>query len=446
MPKGLDVKINFIVKEGDIFKFEVDGRNVSFSATKSTSKIKYSRGDALDHEEILFQSLDILEQLNPEHHLFFLQTCIFVLTETQRKFIEKQYLFEKLVWFYWQTYKCLLITDRDSIPLDLDIDVCERYLALLGDDTKQDWFDRMALDKKFKTTREKEVGEVVEALKGLGNPCDKRKALSPDQNKKKRQTMDRAKEMLMAWYNIGGAMDIANRLQKSWIPFCLRHLISAWLPEIMGVVFLAYCVYFKLQYIFELKLFGFDPVICSLYFLIFCGVFFSFIKLSTKTKQVDLQIYLPRMAAGIIVGYIALLSDEAWGGIFADHEGWLCFTAGRTVLPCIAVIFYILIEMNNVKGIRYPILGKAFRLFSRGAAYAVLTGMIVSDLFGKAIVRRIPETKDVFFTSCEAKPIHLTGLFGNIYPEVIFYIAPLALFIGVFVQLLWEDKTLTAKI
>ncbi len=450
------------IKPTVCFKQSKAGGEHKVSYQDAIGQMKY--GGVLDDielfEKALLKSKEICEQASSKDHdiLIFLKESIFILNETKRRFIGSPDLVQDLTYLYWTIFQKI----RNEVkPVDV-IDVCERCLDFLENDANQDWFDRMVLDKGPRTTTREEavievVNELLSQLKKYRGKL-KNKDLTNDAKKetergKKRveQALSRAKDKLMTWYNLKKGGEITTALQDGKIPSSLRRFISGWLPEIIGVLTLAYSVYFENSSSFRDIFRGFKPLdldcgiwILFIYFLLTCGIFVAAAELLRKTKWVDTQIYLPRMAAGIIVGYLVLLSDEAWGGIFGDHE-WL-FVVGRILLPCVAVFIYILIEMNNVKGIRYPIFGKAFRLLSRGAAYAVLTGVIVSDLFGEAIVKRIPETAKIFKTSSGLNPAHLNGLFGNIYPEVIFYIAPLALFIGVFVQLLWEDKTLTAKI
>ena len=152
------------------------------------------------------------------------------------------------------------------------------------------------------------------------------------------------------------------------------------------------------------------------------------------------QILLPRLIAGITAGYFLLLADESWKGLF---QGGLAITdmssfdlklaLGRFFVPLLAVFAYIFIEMKNVSGIQTG--NKPLRLFSRAFSYSIFIGIIISDIFGKGL--------------CSLKnpgDFGVPGLLGNIYIEVLVYLAPLALFIGIFLQLLWDDKKLTDKI
>jgi len=94
--------------------------------------------------------------------------------------------------------------------------------------------------------------------------------------------------------------------------------------------------------------------------------------------------------------------------------------------------------MSNVRGID-SIRRKALRILFRGYSYSIIIGVIFSDFFGNNLIARISENG--------VYPLYYYhGVFGNIYPEAVLLLSPLALFIGVFVQLLWEDKPITGKI
>ena len=402
------------------------------------------------YEQALLNSEKMCAETGNEDYvkLIFLKESIFILNETKRRFIGSPYLVQDLTFLYWIIFQ----KTRNDVTLVEAIDVCERCLDLLADDANQDWFDRLILEKELKIkSREEAVQEIVDILLKLleeskktpENDAGKAAAeKAADEKKKVEQALSRAKDKLMTWYNLKKGVEIAASLQGGKIPSRLLRVISGWLPEITGAFALACIVFFRISPPFravfgEMRFLGFNILPVLVYGIILFSFVTALWKLTGNTKRIDFQIYLPRMAAGIIVGYLVLFSDEAWGGIFGEHGA--LFVLARILVPCAAVFLYILIEMNNVKGIRYSIFWKALRLFFRGAAYAFLIGLIISDLFGEAIVQRIPEAQGTV-SPC------LNGLVGHLYPEVVFYLAPLALFIGVFVQLLWEDKPLTAKI
>lgn len=446
-----------VVFDANINKFFIKSNSqilhdMEYSGSEGTRAIKYGREDeAAAFEEIILVAKDQLSNFSKsEHKLKFLKITIFILYETQRRFVDKPDILQELIHLYWTTYQGSL--QKSSVPDYLSIDVCERYLDLLENDANHDWFERNVAGDNHETSREKETARVADVLKGLlarSRDNDKKgnNALSGDEKDEKKrmeQLLARAKAMLMAWYNLGKAVEIATFLQGKRLE-TVRRFVSGWLPEALAGLFAGYVI-LRSWGVLDISRYWLpwnsDLSILILYIVMAAIAIFFLIPLWRKGKKIDLQIFLPRMAAGIIVGYLALLSDEAWGGIFVTHMGW--DLTGRLGAPCLAVLLYVSIEMNNVRGITYPIVWKTLRLFFRGACYAVLAAVLISDLFGRSIVERLRETAAISGDYHEILP--LNGLFGYVYPEVILYLSPLALFIGVFVQLLWEDKTLTAKI
>jgi hypothetical protein len=155
-----------------------------------------------------------------------------------------------------------------------------------------------------------------------------------------------------------------------------------------------------------------------------------------------MQFFLPRLIAGIIAGYLLLMSDEVWRFIRmfdgAAENPLVNFTLLNRFLPLLGVFVYILIEISHVEGITNTT-KKARFFFSRAYAYAIIMGLVISDIFGNSMTGG----KD----SCALVKEAQLGFFtGYIYPEVILFLSPLALFVGIVLQLLWDDKKLTDKI
>ena len=142
------------------------------------------------------------------------------------------------------------------------------------------------------------------------------------------------------------------------------------------------------------------------------------------------KLLLPRMVAGIVVGYMPLIiAEEAWG--MANRMGELevfciaLFTLGFS-------LYYLFIEVDNTLRNKWLSLGRAFRIFSTGLLESFLIGVLVLDLMAEA-----------FYPTLMADSLTLPGLFGYISPKLLYLYFPLALFIGIFVQIIWEDKPIT---
>jgi len=431
------------------------------------------------YEYCLYHADLIAEEIKekPKTVLLFLSETIFILSETGRKFIDKPDHIENLIYRYWEAYSA-----NAGIDPDLAIAVCERYLELCESDANQDWFERNNLHREDQI---REISEKLLLLRYLDGT-------NPNENDKGRieQLLNRARRWLILRYNLEEARKITYHKRPG------RRFLASWLPEISALLILAVCFFLKIKAsIFHGLQGDTDKGFCLLawlrhtwtylldqcpfvpwerlpiiFFYISAGVIVALLaspllrrtgeppvdterpgvgvallaspllRRTDSWPKPDLQLHLPRLAAAILVGYMLLLNDEAWQGILWLHA-WPFF--GGILIPIVAVALYILIEMNNVSGIgiKYAIWRKALRLLFRGASYAVLFGIIISDLVGESIVARLVKAN-----SEKPEPEFLPGCFGNVYPEVLCLLAPMALFIGVFIQVLWEDKTLTEKI
>jgi hypothetical protein len=78
-------------------------------------------------------------------------------------------------------------------------------------------------------------------------------------------------------------------------------------------------------------------------------------------------------------------------------------------------------------------------VFLIGLAEAFIIGLGVSEIFGETAISGMSDSfKDV---GGEYSIIAVTGWVGYIFPKVILLYAPLALFLGILLQLFWEEKT-----
>jgi hypothetical protein len=184
------------------------------------------------------------------------------------------------------------------------------------------------------------------------------------------------------------------------------------------------------------------------------------------------QNLLPRLLAGNILGYIILMSNEGWSatvrasdklgpnGGAGDISNWTELLV-RTILPCILCVAYLTIEINNnIKGNRaFSIFAvkRALSIFFQGFFYSLYLGALFSDLAGDVLLGvNVPDNPgpvlhqvcSIHFTYVPIKETNklvlcLMGGFGRIYPYSILMLAPLALFIGIFAQILWEEKPIT---
>lgn len=168
--------------------------------------------------------------------------------------------------------------------------------------------------------------------------------------------------------------------------------------------------------------------------------------------QKDLSFFhgaVPRIGAGIIVGYMPVfLIDEVWD---LSRRPW--FPLGVTVtLLGFMTLLYLYVEVRR----RIPDPGEAFsrarRIWLLGILQALALGVVITTLLGGFMVSRTwgPEPG----LGMEALRAVVPPVLGDLprimgiapiyaFPTAILLMTFLSLFIGTFLQLLWEDLPIT---
>ncbi len=168
--------------------------------------------------------------------------------------------------------------------------------------------------------------------------------------------------------------------------------------------------------------------------------------------QKDLAFFhsgVPRVGAGIIVGYLPVfLIDEVWD---LARRPW--FPLGVTVaLMGTTTLLYLYVEVKS--RVRDPrvAFSRARRLFLLGVLQAQAMGLMLTSLLGAFMVART-WGEDGLLSIVELR--NVTPTFVGELPRIMgiepFYVFPTAvllmtffsLFVGIFLQLLWEDLPIT---
>lgn len=444
-----DAKLRIKLPSGNEWEYLALVDWIKFGSDSTTRRAHECFEDILKHSD---QLLRVQTSATLEEKLLFLKETIDILEETGRKFVNSPYLLPDLMRQYW-----LEFLNRGDTPVDpaIELDACRRYLKLCETDSYQDWFDRQKYGNNQRLNREGEIQEIARVLMNIRVKIRSQylDALAPAE-----QVLDRAKRWLLSRYSLRMAREIA------FDAGTLRYYLAQWMPELvaMFVFLLVGTGWFSSKHP---AVWSGPPVISwwsipsnfwnswpivFVYFVVVAAGFKAFLELSSSRKKSELQVHLPRLAAGVLVGYLVLFPDDFWRNTISpfticsligpQDTVWLLIS--RILVPLSAVFVYILIELNNWPGIQYPIVPKAFWFSLRGFAYSVLIGVIFCDLFGAPIVQRVVKDMGVCINILDVYP----GVFGYVYREVILYLSPLALFIAVFIQLLWQEKSLTEKI
>ena len=182
------------------------------------------------------------------------------------------------------------------------------------------------------------------------------------------------------------------------------------------------------------------------------------------------RLTIPRLLGGILIGQFALFTtDEAWAFVRNNPPGLLFILSPLLVG---ASLTYVFTEINNFIKDRKKALQRAWQIVGIGLIESLVVGILVINLFGiirtegyrtgsaQASIHYEPNGM-VSFRSGHALERLSIGVkrisdpwIGHLYKKIghppIFIFLPalvfwttLALFVGVFFQLLWQDKPIT---
>lgn len=153
---------------------------------------------------------------------------------------------------------------------------------------------------------------------------------------------------------------------------------------------------------------------------------------------------LPRLFGGILVGYVPLMSSgDVWKWMLTLP---IAPAVGMGVLALLFSYLYLYIESRNAvsdcaisDSVKSDIAIRSGQVFFIGLAQACAIGLVVSELFGFAAL------KGLYQPDWAARPpiYVIQGAVGLLVPRAVLLYAPLALFLGILIQLIWEDKTAT---
>jgi hypothetical protein len=179
-------------------------------------------------------------------------------------------------------------------------------------------------------------------------------------------------------------------------------------------------------------------------------VWFLFYRFCWRRDLTFFHASVPRIAAGIIVGYLPIFFiDEVWA---LTNRSWGVLTSVALLLG-LTTLLYLYIEVQRRLGDTNLAFARARQIFLLGVLQAFSAGLIITGLTGAFMASRNwspgPEPLPVE-TLRHALPPFLGELpkivgFEPFYtfPAAVFVMSFLSFFIGTFLQLLWEDIPIT---
>jgi hypothetical protein len=160
------------------------------------------------------------------------------------------------------------------------------------------------------------------------------------------------------------------------------------------------------------------------------------------------QASLPRVAAGIIVGYLPIFFiDEVWS--LAARSAATVATV--SLLLAMATLLYLYIEVQRRLGNPDLAFARARQIFALGVVQAFGVGLVITSLLGPFMATRNWADGVTDVTALRAVlPPHigqLPEIMGIapllVFPAALGFMTFLSFFIGTFLQLMWEDIPIT---
>lgn len=190
------------------------------------------------------------------------------------------------------------------------------------------------------------------------------------------------------------------------------------------------------------------------FFLIYAVLVFCLAPVSPIRWRRLFEQAMPRLLGSLIVGYVPLwLAEEAW--TFPYHLRW------RAILPCVIVLLivsflYFLVDASRrVKEPREAAL-KAMAVFVIAATYAYCLGLLITDFSANSFMRAMPfadEGKLLKMFVAHRQILNVPSPFRVfpwpvafkeheflLLPKVVVFWFGVAMFLSVFLHMLWEKE------
>jgi len=159
---------------------------------------------------------------------------------------------------------------------------------------------------------------------------------------------------------------------------------------------------------------------------------------------------VPRIGAGIVVGYLPVLFiDEVWD--LASRSVAIVATLG--VILGLVTLLYIYVEVQRRLGDSALAFARARGIFLLGVLEALGAGMVITSLVGPIMVSRnwSPENGEIPLDQLRAGLDPLIGELPRmmgvdpffLFPSAVVMMTFLSFFIGIFLQLMWEELPIT---
>jgi len=316
--------------------------------------------------------------------------------------------------------------------------------------------ENQAFEKEDSPFRDRE-SEVIAAIAMRGAPrIERGRDLVPFLRRSDRNTkriLDKLERWFLRAYDIRNASAIINYSAIVSSGRSTANLPLTWhTPRIHALALLLLVSPFLIGSFTYARYPHWIDLICSaeVVFVNASAIWFLLYRFCWKRDLSFFHSSVPRIGAGIIVGYLPVfLIDEVWD--LASHSNFALNAV--TMLLGLVTMLYIYVEIAH----RIPDTSVAFAraraIFLLGVVEAFGAGIVMTSLVGPFMVVRnwSPETGEISVTALKATMPPMIGQLPHIvgydwlwvFPSALLLMIFLSFFIGIFLQLMWEELPIT---
>jgi len=149
-----------------------------------------------------------------------------------------------------------------------------------------------------------------------------------------------------------------------------------------------------------------------------------------KTCFDKVKLWVPRLIGAVFIGFLPLImGQEIWE--LPLKLGW-CWTVILSILSGGFAYLYLTLECYYITKKNKGVWGRAFKILCIGVLYSLIFALFITSIMGKH-----------FIVSDELmrKGVDFFGI--QIFFNNVIFFASAALLIGIFIQIFWEEKTIT---
>jgi len=240
------------------------------------------------------------------------------------------------------------------------------------------------------------------------------------------------------------ALAAGAREERTWLTWQTSSMYAAVLCALVAPFVVATLLYDRAPRFFDL--------LCSAEVMVvdLVAIWFLAYRFCWKRDLTFFHASVPRIGAGIIVGYLPVfLIDEVWD--LARRSTWV--VVALTMLLGLVTLLYIYVEVQRQLGDVTIAFRRASTIFLLGVVQAAGVGLVMTGLVGRFMVSRnwSPGNTEL---PVEALRVELDPMLGAlphilgrdpfyVFPAVLLLMTFLSFFIGVFLQLMWEELPIT---